>query len=127
MVFIFGIRGSLYQLRFRREESVIDKLNFEHEFDDDSGLFYLVDEGDRIGKITYQQTDANRYIVDWVEVEPEFREQGLARRLIDRMANFARDRGMMIVPTCGVTRSIMERHSEYHDVLAEGGESRPEA
>lgn len=95
----------------------MDGEDFEHEFDDDGGVFYLVDGTDRLGKITYQKPDGNRFVVDWVEVDPEFRGEGLARALIDRMADFAREKEVMIVPTCGVTRSVMERHSEYHDVL----------
>lgn len=105
----------------------MDIINFEHEFDDDGGVFYLVDNGDRLGKITYQYPGGERYVVDWVEVNPEFRGQGLARRLVGRIAEFARQRGYMLVPTCGVVRGIMERHSEYRDVLEQGGEQQPEA
>lgn len=92
-------------------------LDFEHEHDDEGGAFYLIDGGDRLAKITYQHRGGAQFVVDWVEVTPEFRGQGHARRLIDRMADFAREEGMTIVPTCGVTRSVMERHEEFHDVL----------
>lgn len=102
----------------------MDKMNFEHEYNEDGGVFYLVDDGERLGKITYDDVDGDRFVVDWVEVEPEYRGQGLARRLIDRIANFARDRGVMIRPTCGVTRSVMERHAEFADVLDSGDTDR---
>lgn len=107
----------------------MDVMNFKHEHDDDGGAFYLVDNGDQIGEITYQYDNiaGDRYVVDWVEVDPEFRGQGLARRLVDRMANFARQRGYMIRPTCGVVRSIMEGDPAYGDVLEAGGEGRPRA
>lgn len=103
----------------------MDEMSFDHEFDGDDGVFYLRDNGDRIGKIRYQHPGGNRYVVDYVEVDPAYRDRGFARRLVDKMANFARDRGFMIAPTCSVVASIMNRHSEYHDVLEGGGEEQP--
>lgn len=104
----------------------MDIINFEHQYDNDGGAFYLVDNGDRLGRITYTHSGPDLYVVDWVEVTPEYRGQGLARRLVDRMAEFARQRGYMITPTCGVVRGIMQGDNRHRDVLQLGGEERPE-
>lgn len=46
------------------------------------------------------------------------RGQKVGEALVKRIVEFAREEGKMIIPLCPFAKGQMERHEEYHDVLA---------
>ena len=55
--------------------------------------------------------DANHTFVD-----PSLRGQGVARQLVDKLADFARDENLKIYPTCPYVVALFEKSTEYDDV-----------
>ena len=52
-----------------------------------------------------------------VEAPPELRGTGAAGRLMDGVAQIAKDNGWRIVPICGYAAAWLRRHKEYHSLL----------
>ncbi|MCQ6280108.1 GNAT family N-acetyltransferase [Bacillus sp. EB600] len=44
--------------------------------------------------------------------------KGLGKKLINRLAEYARDETKYIVPVCPYAKSVLESKEEYQDVLA---------
>lgn len=95
-----------------------DDIVFEHEDDGTLGAFYLVDRGQRIGRLNYSRLGEGEYALDYVEVNRDRRGLGLAHRLIDEFSDFARDKNVRILPKCPVAAGMMRRDPKYSDVLA---------
>ena len=55
--------------------------------------------------------DANHTFVD-----PSLRGQGVARQLVDKLADFARDENLKIHATCPYVVALFEKSTEYDDV-----------
>ena len=49
-------------------------------------------------------------------VDPSLRGQGVARQLVDKLADFARDENLKIHATCPYIVSLFEKSTEYDDV-----------
>ena len=56
--------------------------------------------------------------VDFVGVPDELGGRGLGTRLVGRRVEKARAEEFSLVPVCGFARAQLQRHPEWHDVLA---------
>lgn len=56
--------------------------------------------------------------IHYVEAPHELRGTGAAGRLMEGIAQLARDKGWCITPICGYAAAWMRRHDEYHSLLA---------
>lgn len=62
--------------------------------------------------------DGDHLRIHYVEAPPELRGTGAAGRLMEGIAELARDKGWRIIPICGYAAAWMRRHNEYHSLLA---------
>lgn len=56
--------------------------------------------------------------VDFVEVPAALGGRGLGTKLVGALVRKARADGFKLVPVCGFARKQLERHADWHDVLA---------
>lgn len=73
------------------------------------------DNGTVIGEITWTQL-ADVMLVEHTYVKEEMRHQGLAKKLVDRAADYAREKEYKIEPVCSYVASVFERSNEYEDI-----------
>ena len=81
--------------------------------------FYIGDnEENAVAYIKYRQKDAHTIIANSTFVDPSLRGKQIAKKLLDRLALFAREEHLKIEPTCSYVVKAFERYSEYEDVKA---------
>lgn len=56
--------------------------------------------------------------VDFVGVPSEFGGRGLGTKLVGKLVEKARADDFKLIPVCGFARVQLQRHPEWHDVLA---------
>lgn len=56
--------------------------------------------------------------VDFVGVPDELGGRGLGTKLVGKLVEKARAENFSLVPVCGFARVQLQRHPEWHDVLA---------
>jgi predicted GNAT family acetyltransferase len=62
--------------------------------------------------------DGDTLHIHYVEAAPALRGKGTAGRLMEAVAELARQNGWRIVPICGYAAAWLRRHGEYHQLLA---------
>lgn len=79
--------------------------------------FFITDEKkEQIGVITYFSDD-NRFVVDHTFVDPQYRNEGLARKLLDALVEYSRRQKKKIIPKCSYVLTTFKRNeSEFEDV-----------
>lgn len=83
-----------------------------------NNVFYIGDsEEEAIAEISYVPTGEDRIIIDHTYVSNELRGQGIAKELLDQVANYARTNNKKVIPLCPYAKVQMERYEEYHDLL----------
>ncbi|WJP97484.1 GNAT family N-acetyltransferase [Macrococcus bovicus] len=71
---------------------------------------------DDIAEITfYTQDDA--IVINHTFVDPSLRGQGIARQLLDRVIDYARENNLKIVPLCSYAVTAMHNDPSVQDVL----------
>lgn len=71
----------------------------------------------RVGVAEFDAQD-ERWVITHTEVDPAYRGQDIARRLIEVLIEAARSSGAKIVPVCSYAEKMMlQRKDAYRDVL----------
>lgn len=90
----------------------------EQEDNGTKGRFYIVLEGRELGEMTYVYAGPEKIIIDHTAVDEELKGQSAGKKLVDAGADFAREKGIKILPLCPFAKATMMKNKEaYADVL----------
>ncbi|MEK5233645.1 GNAT family N-acetyltransferase [Lysinibacillus sp. FSL K6-0232] len=82
----------------------------ENEF-----AFLNVQEGEKLAEITWQQ-NGQVMVMDHTYVSDKLRGQGVAKQLLDRAADYARENGYKMEAVCSYVVAAFEKSDAYNDV-----------
>ncbi|MCM3612289.1 N-acetyltransferase [Planococcus sp. MERTA32b] len=85
------------------------------ELGQDEFAFRNEDNGTVNAEITWTQM-ADVMVVEHTFVNENMRNQGLAKKLVDRAVEYARENEYKIEPVCSYVATVFERYDEYEDV-----------
>lgn len=86
---------------------------------EDTRFVLLNDEGQEIGEMTFKPLGEDRVAIDHTFVDPTYRGQNLAAKLLQAGVNRARQEHKKIVPVCPYVKRVFEAApDEYADVQA---------
>ena len=88
-----------------------------HDERTSSGTFDLEKDGRAVGYLSYRLSGGSTMIVEFVEVDPALRGQGMGERLVGAAVDWARAHARRIVPHCAYARVVLMRTAAYRDVL----------
>ena len=81
------------------------------------GAFYIENEGTKLAEMTYVWAGTDRIIIDHTEVSAALAGKGAGKQLVARAVDFAREKGIKIVPLCPFAKSVFEKVVAFRDVL----------
>lgn len=84
---------------------------------DTKGYFKAEDNGIEAGRMTYSWAGNNKIIIDHTEVNPDFKGQGVGNQMVMAAVDFARSKGITILPLCPFAKSVFDKTETIHDVL----------
>lgn len=70
-----------------------------------------------LAEMTFIKEGKESIIIDHTLVDEKLRGQGAARKLLDAVVNYARERNLKIIPVCSYAKSIFEKDESIRDVL----------
>ena len=81
----------------------------------DAYAFRHTEDGKMLGEITWTML-GEVMAMDHTFVTPELRGQGAAKKLLDRAAQYAREKEFKMEPICSYVVTAFEEYDEYNDV-----------
>lgn len=84
---------------------------------DNKGAFYIEIEGKQEAMMTFVFAGEDKIIIDHTEVNPGNEGKGFGKKMVLRAVEFAREKGIKIVPLCPFVKSFFDKTSEFRDVL----------
>ena len=69
-----------------------------------------------IGVCEFKDSDEG-WVIFHTEVNPNYKGQGIAKRLLDAIVNEARNKKIKIIPECSYAKKVMNRNNDYKDVI----------
>ena len=98
------------------------KIKGDQTMNFDSGdlRFYKNDENENlICEISYSMADSSTIVIDPTYVNDDYRGQGIAAQLVDRVVEMAREENKKIIPLCPFAKGMLEKNSSlYADVIS---------
>ncbi len=82
-----------------------------------SGYFNAMIDDREAGKMTFTKSGDKQITIDHTEVNSEYQGKGVGKALLRSAAEYAREENFKIVPSCSYANKVMERSSDYDDVL----------
>ena len=84
---------------------------------DNKGYFKAEDNGVEAGRMTYSWAGDNKIIIDHTQVNPDFKGQGVGNQMVMAAVDFARNKGITILPLCPFAKSVFDKTETIQDVL----------
>ena len=89
----------------------------KHEVDGNKGGFYAIEDGKKIGEMTYSAAGPGKIIIDHTEVDPEEKGKGIGHVLLTKAVEYARENNVKILPLCPFAKASFDRDVTIRDVL----------
>lgn len=72
--------------------------------------------GQKVGEITFVRVGADKLIIDYTGVAPDYRNQKIGLTLVRNVANMARVQHRRVITLCPFARAMFNRFSEFDDI-----------
>jgi uncharacterized protein len=92
-------------------------MDIQHIDDGHKGMFLIKQEGHRVAEMTYVWAGTERIIIDHTAVEEVLKGKGAGKQLVARAVDFAREKGIRILPLCPFAKHVFDTVPEFQDVL----------
>jgi len=79
---------------------------------------FEVQSGEQTAFLSYRHISGS-LTLDHTEVPPELEGRGIASKLARTALDYARERGLEVVPICPYVSKYLKKHSEYLDLLSD--------
>lgn len=67
--------------------------------------------------MTYTWAGPTKFIIDHTEVSENYTGKGLGRQMLSAAVDFAREKGLKILPLCPFAKSVFDKEADLADVL----------
>lgn len=81
-------------------------MEFKHI---EKGTFVVQDKAQKIGWVTYTFSAATTIRIEHVEVIPAYRGQEIAKDLVLKVVDFAREKQLKIIPICSYAQALFRK------------------
>ena len=99
----------------KKEEIVQDPIRIVYDAENRQALAY---DGDKpIGECQYNIDRTGKWVIMHTGVRHEYNGRGIAKRLVEKIIEAARERGTKIIPVCSYAQRMMSGKEEYRDIL----------
>lgn len=93
------------------------QITIQHREDGHRGSFFVEQDGQQLAEMTYVWSGTERIIIDHTEVSDALRGTGTGKKLVQAGADFARSKGIKVLPLCPFAKKVMESDASYADIL----------
>ncbi len=85
--------------------------------DSKKGAFYIEQDGQILAEMTYVWVGSDKIIIDHTAVNEILKGKGIGKQMVVKAVNFAREKGIKIIPLCPFAKSVLNKEDEFGDVL----------
>jgi predicted GNAT family acetyltransferase len=92
-------------------------VEIQHKDNGEKGSFFIEIGKLIVAQMTYVWAGRDRIIIDHTEVGDSLKGKGAGKQLVARAVDFAREKGIKIIPLCPFAQSVFAKAKEFSDVL----------
>ncbi|HEY1044877.1 MAG TPA: GNAT family N-acetyltransferase [Bacteroidia bacterium] len=84
---------------------------------ENKGSFYIGESSAPDAEMTYVWAGTDRIIIDHTEVGESLKGKNAGKQMLAKAVEFAREKGIKIIPLCPFAKSVFNKEEQYKDVL----------
>ena len=84
---------------------------------DNKGFFYIDINGKHEAMMTFVFAGNDKIIIDHTEIHPGNEGKGLGKLMVAKAVEYAREKGIKIIPLCPFAKKVIDKTPEFQDVL----------
>jgi len=88
-----------------------------HREEETKGYFEWVKDEEVAAYVSYSKAGNDLIIIDHTDVRPNFKGQGLGKKLVLHAVEYAREHEIKIMPICPYATSVFQKDESIRDVL----------
>lgn len=81
---------------------------FTFEEDDLGGIFYLFEEENKIGEVTFRKRREDAISINHTYVKREFEGKGYGKKLVDKVIEHAKENNLALSATCWFADKVIQ-------------------
>ena len=85
--------------------------------DGSKGAFYIKQNDKILAEMTYVWAGTDRIIIDHTDVSETLKGKNAGKQMLTKAVEYAREKGIKIIPLCPFARSVFKKVKEFNDVL----------
>jgi uncharacterized protein len=93
-------------------------MNIQHKRYEDGGRFFVEENSELLGKITYTFRTSDEITIDHTQVDARLKGKGIGRQLVNCLVEWARQEKLKVIPRCSFAKALFTRVHKFADVLA---------
>ena len=79
--------------------------------------FEIFQDGKSAGFMTYTWAGDDKFIIEHTEVGEQYGGLGLGKKLVEAGVNFAKEKGVKIIPLCPFAKAVIQKNSDWQDLV----------
>ena len=87
------------------------------KINDKNGAFYIEVNEKQESLMTFVFAGEDKIIIDHTEVNSVNEGKGFGKKMVTKAVEFAREKGIKILPLCPFAKSVFDKTPEFRDVL----------
>jgi predicted GNAT family acetyltransferase len=87
------------------------------KIDDNKGFFYIDIDGKHEAMMTFVFAGEDKIIIDHTEVNSGNEGKGFGKKMVAKAVEYAREKGIKIIPLCPFAKSVFDKVDAFRDVL----------
>jgi len=87
------------------------------EYNEKKGSFYVTINEKVEAQMTFVFAGENKIIIDHTEVNSGNNGKGFGKKMVQKAVEFAREKGISILPLCPFAKNVFDKNPEFSDVL----------
>ncbi len=92
-------------------------ITFKHEDDERKGKFTILENDSPVGEMTYVWANTDKFIIDHTETYKEYSGKGYGKQLVMKGIEFARRKGVKIIPLCPYAKKVIAADKTILDIV----------
>lgn len=81
------------------------------------GFAMAIENGKRVGIMTYSIPDSDFIIIDHTEVDPAFKGRSIGKIMLYKIVEMAREKNLKILPLCPFANAMFKKLEDIQDDL----------
>ena len=92
-------------------------MTIKQEDDGINGKFSQFEDETPVGEMLYTWAGKNKFVIDHTETYKGFEGKGYAKQLVNNAVEFAREKGVKIIPLCQYAKTVLVRNPDFNDII----------